>query len=519
MYFLLFFEDKDTPFKFNTQTNAFQATPKDLKIIKNRCKHAKKHYLCSKIPCTIMKKSSLALILLLLTTNLLAQKTYRCSQFGIVNDSTKVQTQKFQTAIDRISSTGGGILILPAGAYTSGSIRLRDNVELRLEKNARLHCTTNPLDLNLRGFILSDYTKNVRITGEGTIDGHGLEVSLALDSLHHAGKLVDKNYYTERNRPNTRPKLLDFAGVQGLHIEGVTLRSSATWGLVMTLCRNVTIRNVNVDNRAYWNNDGIDVVDCKKVLIEGCRISSVDDGIVLKSAQTRAQDPGNTDITIRNCDICSGTNAFKIGTESYYSFRNITVRNIKIHDTPLSAIAIESVDGATIDGVTVDGVMATNTGNPLFIRLGNRKGRTGELRNVTIRNLTCQVPFTSPDAQLTIRNPQPSSIHNPFPCVIAGIPNSRIKNVIFENIDITFPGKASKAMGYIPDFRHKDIPERENAYPEHNMFGELPAWGFYLRHIDGVRFTNVNIRTSLPDFRHATVFDDVKGMKGPVNVK
>lgn len=466
-----------------------------------------------------MKKISLVFTILLFATNIFAQKTYRCTQLGITSGSTKVQTLQFQSAIDRIHREGGGVLIVPSGSYISGSITLRDNIELRLERGAQLLSSTNPFDLNMRGFILSDYAKNVRITGEGTIDGRGLEVSLALDSLHHTGKKIDKNYYTERNRPNTRPKLLDLAGVQGLHIEGVTLRASATWGLVMTLCKNVTVRNINVDNRAYWNNDGIDIVDCSSVLIEGCKVNSVDDGIVIKSAQTRAANAGNTDIIVRNCDICSGTNAFKLGTESFNSFRNITVSNITIHDTPLSAIAIETVDGAIIDGVNIDGVTATNTGNPIFIRLGNRKGKAGELRNITIRNVKCQVPFTRPDAQFAIRNPEPNVIHNPYPSVIAGIPSAHIKNVTLENIDITYPGGASKAMGYIPDFRQKNIPEKENNYPEHNMFGELPAWGFYLRHVDGIKFSNVNIRTSQPDFRHATVFDDVKGLKGSAKVK
>lgn len=470
-------------------------------------------------PLIIMKKISLVFTILLFATNIFAQKTYRCTQLGITSGSTKVQTQQFQSAIDRIHREGGGVLIVPSGSYISGSITLRDNIELRLERGAQLLSSTNPFDLNMRGFILSDYAKNVRITGEGTIDGRGLEVSLALDSLHHTGKMIDKNYYTERNRPNTRPKLLDLAGVQGLHIEGVTLRSSATWGLVMTLCKNVTIRNVNVDNRAYWNNDGIDIVDCSSVLIEGCKVNSVDDGIVIKSAQTRAANAGNTDIIVRNCDICSGTNAFKLGTESFNSFRNITVRDITVHDTPLSAIAIETVDGAIIDGVNIDGVTATNTGNPIFIRLGNRKGKAGELRNITIRNVKCQVPFTRPDAQFAIRNPEPNVIHNPYPSVIAGIPSAHIKNVTLENIDITYPGGASKAMGYIPDFRQKHIPEKESNYPEHNMFGELPAWGFYLRHVDGIKFSNVNIRTSQPDFRHATVLDDVKGLKGSAKVK
>ena len=42
------------------------------------------------------------------------------------------------------------------------------------------------------------------------------------------------------------------------------------------------------------------------------------------------------------------------------------------------------------------------------------------------------------------------------------------------------------------------------------MFGTLPAYGFYCRHVEGLAFRNVELRTSRPDLRHAMVFDDVK---------
>jgi hypothetical protein len=38
-------------------------------------------------------------------------------------------------------------------------------------------------------------------------------------------------------------------------------------------------------------------------------------------------------------------------------------------------------------------------------------------------------------------------------------------------------------------------------YPESNMFGDLPAWGYYLRHVTGVTFTNCTSTAAASDTR------------------
>jgi len=37
------------------------------------------------------------------------------------------------------------------------------------------------------------------------------------------------------------------------------------------------------------------------------------------------------------------------------------------------------------------------------------------------------------------------------------------------------------------------------------MFGELPAYGFYCRHVKGLRFSGIRLQTDAPDLRHATL--------------
>ena len=168
---------------------------------------------------------------------------------------------------------------------------------------------------------------------------------------------------------------------------------------------------------------------------------------------------------------------------------------------------------AKIDSVLVERIDAKNTGNPIFLRLGQRAGeRKGSLRNVTIRNFTCEVPFGRPDEAYDLRGPEVDFFHNPFPSSICGIPDNPIENVVLEDINITYPGRATKGMAYMPLWRKGDVPEQINKYPEFTMFGELPAWGFYVRHVDGIRFKDVHLSLVDEDFRPPFVFDDVRNL-------
>ena len=81
--------------------------------------------------------------------------------------------------------------------------------------------------------------------------------------------------------------------------------------------------------------------------------------------------------------------------------------------------------------------------------------------------------------------------------------------VTLENIEIEYPGRATKGQAYIPLWRVQDVSEQIAKYPEFSMFGELPAYGFYLRHIENVIFKNVRMKLKDSDYRPAIVMDDV----------
>lgn len=439
-----------------------------------------------------------------------------------------METGVLQTLIDKASDNGGGRVIFGKGKFLIGQLELKSGVELHLEEGAFLMGSTSPYDYatveanptagdrlkdnSHKGLIVAKNAKQIAITGRGTIDGQGLELALTVDSLHHTGELIDPNYNERRMRPSelSRPTLLNIVGCEDVCIEGVRLRNSAGWGLSFNNCRNVVLSCLDIYNRAYWNNDGIDLTDCRNVKVADCCVNSADDGICLKSYDPAG---GNEDITISNCEIRSSASAIKFGSASYGAFRRIKIHGIRVFDTFRSALAIESVDGATIEDVMADSITAVNTGNALFIRLGQRSGdRKGAIRRIRVTHLSAQVPFGRPDIDYDLRGPEVDYFHNIHPAPICGIPGNFIEDVLLEDVRIIYPGRASKSMAYMPLWRKGDVPEQVGKYPEFTMFGELPSWGFYLRHIRGIKLKNVHLSLEAGDFRPAIVEDDVEGL-------
>ena len=455
-------------------------------------------------------------------------KEYPIENYGAIADGKTLNTGAIQKVIDMASANNGGKVIVSKGNYLTGTLEMKSNVELYISEDGKLLGSTNPRDyytLEMKGrpespkkddnsqlaLLVAYKADNISISGNGIIDGQGQALALNVDSLHHLGIAVDPNYSERHKRPNEkmRPKLLRFSSCDNVHLSETTFRNSACWGLSFELCNSLIIDNVTIYNRAYWNNDGMDITDSKNVRVTNCDVNAADDGICLKSYYP---DYYNDTIYIANCTIRSGASAIKFGTASYGGFKNVTIDNITIFDTYRSSIAIESVDGGLIENIKVSNITAQNTGNAFFIRLGHRGGeKPGIVRNVHISNMKVQVPFGRPDINYDIRATTAGHF-NTIPASITGIPGHYVENVLLENIEITYPGRASKGQAYFSLSRLDQFPEKIKNYPEFSMFGELPSWAVYVRHTTGITMKKVSLQLEDTDFRPALIFDDVKGV-------
>lgn len=476
-----------------------------------------------------MKKIVAVLVLLFLyVQGICIPRIYNITDFGAKPDGKTINTSFIQKAIDVASQAGGGMVEVPLGQFVTGQLFLRSGVELYLKKGATLLGSTNRLDYiteqgitdgleaynggEFLALIVARDMKNISITGKGVINGRGSEVVMDLIDLLGKDVLKDPSWKTSRPHEFNRPMLLAFVNCTNVKVSGITLKNAACWVQTYKQCTGVTIDSIRVISTDYWNNDGIDIDNSRNVKITNSFINAADDGICLKSG---SKSGSCENIYVANCTIRSSASAFKIGTASFGSFKNIKVRNLTIYDTYRSAIAIEAVDGAILQDVDIQNVKAANTGNALFIRLGhrNKDDRYSEVKNIYIAHVNVEVPTRKPDLGYPIEGPTVYPVHHVFPASITGLSSHPVENVTLEDIHITYQGGSSKNVPYVSLDSLYKVPEKEHSYPEFSMFGELPSWGLYVRHVKGLNLKDITLSFVKDDPRPAIVMDDVNQLK------
>jgi polygalacturonase len=447
----------------------------------------------------------------------LSAKDYTVSDFGARADGVFINTCSIQKAIDFISENGGGRLVFEAGNYVTGSIYLKSNVTLQLNYGATILGSTNPFDyikdkkIGWMSMIFAVNQENIGITGKGTINGRGFITANNMVNYIHRGIYTDPLKLDRPNEAN-RPQNIYFRECKNVTITGITLRDPASWNQTYDQCKNLYVDGIYVDSKSYWNNDGIDVVDCDGVVVKNSYFDAADDVLCFKSHDVNSI---CQNVVVDNCVGRSSANGLKFGTVSRGGFRNFKVTNLTIFDTFRSAITFAAVDGALIENIVVDGVRSINTGNVIFLRMGDRwsKGKKPIMRDITISNVYAEVPFGKPDAGYNYEGPVEDLPRNISPASIVGLPQYKIQNVKLKNIEIVYPGAGNPlyAKRGLTPAELDSIPEMPAAYPEFSQFKELPAWGFYIRHAEGIEFENVTLTAQKRDYRPAIVIDDVNG--------
>jgi polygalacturonase len=381
---------------------------------------------------------------------------------------------------------------------------------LHLLEGAVIVGSLNPLDydsLRFTALILSDDQQNIAITGNGSIDGQGRQVARNVVDLVHRGLIKDA-FRNDRPEVEDRPMLIYFRNCRDVSIRKVSMRNAAAWVQTYDQCTRLHIDSITVDSRAFWNNDGLDIVDCDSVTITNSYIDAADDGICLKS-----HDPKKVcqNIAIRNCVIRSSASAIKFGTASLGGFQNIQIKSVKVFDTYRSAIAIEAVDGGFADNIEVDSLQVSHTGNAIFLRIGERiTGKKGRLNNVRINHVVVEIAADKPDSGYEFEGPIEHMPRNISPAVvIAGLPGAMITHVSIDNIQVDHPGKGNPKFANVSLNALGSVPENTAAYPEFSMFHELPSWGMYIRHAEDIHVSDANLSCMKKDYRTAIVLDDV----------
>lgn len=202
-------------------------------------------------------------------------KEYTASMFGARSDGRTMNTGSIQKGIDFIHESGGGTLVFYTGRYLTGGIRLRSNVSIRLEDGAVLVGSASPYDYNsssgTRAIISADGQDNIRISGNGVIDGNAALLNTDMNQLQSKGYLTDSLAI--------KPALLGFSNCNNVTIEFLNLWNAAGPAQLYQHCTDITIRKVSIKNNL--STEAVNIFsDSKKVRLLGSYIES--QGIALK---------------------------------------------------------------------------------------------------------------------------------------------------------------------------------------------------------------------------------------------
>lgn len=404
-------------------------------------------------------------------------------KFGAKGDGKTLDTRSIQNAIDVVFKNGGGVVDVPTGKFLIGTLILKDNVELHLHPGATLlgspdyHDYTEIIhkyDSRTNGLyakyfmIFAEGAENISITGTGIIDGNGL-----------------KNFQ-ESDPQNLRPYMIRLVNCSRVTIRDVKLLESANWTLHLLGCSDVNVDGVDIDNHVRSNRDGIDIDACNRVTVANSRFNTGDDAIVLKSTN----DTLCQNVAVTNCIIRTTASAVKTGTESGGGFKNITVSNCVIRDLPdHTGIELITVDGGMMQNIVIDNIVMENVASPLFIRLGNRArpykagqyvDHQDDVKSIYLNNITV--------------------VDCKRPGILMGLNSKKLNDIVITNYSV----KNSVEQTPVP---YDKVPLDEFGYPAGTYFKNLPAYGLYVRNVEGLRLQNINMYSAEGETRPALVLD------------
>ena len=449
---------------------------------------------------------------------------FNVRQFGAKGDGASVDSPAINRAIDAAAAAGGGTVHFPAGVYLSYSIRLKSKVGLYLDHGAVLLAGPTPLDGTTTGgydaaerqgewesyqdyghnhwhnsLIWGEDLEGVSITGPGLIWGKGL--SRGWDWQKDEGM-------PDVTKPGVGNKTIALKNCRNVLLRDFSVLMGGHFCVLATGVDNLTIDNLLLDT----NRDGMDIDCCRNVRVSNCTVNSpYDDAICPKSSFALGHARPTENLTITNCYVTGGyeigsvldgtwkligglewpaNGRIKLGTESNGGFRNVTISNCVFESC--QGFALESEDGALVEDITFTGItMRDIRSAPLFLRLGTRmRGpkdvKPGVMRRVILSSIS-------------------SSGASPLPSIISGVPGHQIEDIKISDVFLEQVGGGSTAMAV------REPKELEATYPDPDMFGELPATGFFARHIRNLEMSNVEIATRAADARPAFWLKDVVG--------
>lgn len=344
-------------------------------------------------------------------------KQYRITDYGIVNDSTKLQTAQIQEIIDLAAKNGGGVIVIPEGTFLSGSLFFKPKTHLYLEENAVLKGSDDishfPVVMTrMEGQTLKYYPALVNadgldgftISGKGTLNGNGARYWRAF--------WLRRQWNPDcTNMDEQRPRIIYLSNCKNVQVEGIRIENSPFWTTHYYKCSFVKLMDLHITSprkpMEAPSTDAIDLDVCNNVLVKNCYMSVCDDAVALKGgkgpwADKDSNNGGNYDIIIEDCKYGYCHSALTCGSESIYN-RNIIFRRSEVNrPSNLFRLKMRPDTPQKYEYILVEDIKG-NAGSLIYVapwtqfyNLGDRKDMPiSYSNNITMRNidLNCNTFF------------------------------------------------------------------------------------------------------------------------------
>lgn len=424
------------------------------------------------------------LITLLTVAAAAAGKDIDLGATGVRADGVTKVTERIQKAIDAVSRSGGGRVILSGGTFLSGSLQLKDGVELHIAAGATLFASPDIADFPMREirhcngpetfprwsnkcFILADGAENIAITGQGRIDCNGDKHVREKTAPDWAGLRFERILPVEQ----TLPRVVFLAACRNVTVTDITMVGQpGGWTFWVSGCEDVTFNRCNIlANVEYPNNDGIHINSSANVRVTNCNIETGDDCIVVRGLnRTLRKGRACENVTVSDCTLCSSCACIRIayvgdGIVRNCSFSNLTMRN------SFNGVMIElPVRGPKNDY----GVEETLVENLSFSNI-----TMSGISNFPVEIFIADDPTTPVKAirDLVFSNIRSTSYRLPS---LIGTPACHLQNIVFNGCSFTrIPYEESGCQ-----WRRLTEKQKKN------------TTGLRMEHCDGVKFNNTEFK-------------------------
>jgi len=400
-------------------------------------------------------------------------KDYVITDYGVVNDSTVLQTAKIQAIIDMAESEGGGKIVVPAGTYLTGGLFFKPGTTLHLDDGSCIKGSDEIINYPLipsrmegrsiyyhAALINAYFVDGFEITGSGIINGNGAKYWDEFWALRAERAKVGKSC---TNLEVRRPRLVFLWGCDGVKLSGVKLRNSAFWTTHLYQCNNILIENCNIYAPTKPvkapSSDAIDLDVCRNVVVRGCYLDCNDDGVCIKGgkgvyAHKSVENGMVENVLVEDCVFGPNLHGvLTMGSECIHA-KNIVLRNCRLETTcallrmKMRPDTYQTYEDITVSNITgkCGSVIDMKPWSQFFDLEGANEKPKGVVRNILIENVDVKCRFLgtiagNPDdvvSNVELRNVNVKADRDEFKCVY---PDVKLVNVSVNGKAVTNPAK------------------------------------------------------------------------------